>query len=190
MKALLLGLLLTGSLHGSAYAADPSDSIYHLNARLTDQNGQSHGLDVHRGHPVLISMFYGSCSASCPLIIDALRATERSLAADKRAQLRVMLISFDSAKDSIAQLQEIAATRQIDGKRWTLARADEATVRQIAAVLDVQYRRLPNGEYNHSNVIAALSPQGEIVARSTSLRPDAALVQAVSKRSAVPPASR
>jgi protein SCO1/2 len=182
MKPFLFAVLLTLSLNCSARPSDPSNSIYHLDAQLTDQHGQVHGLDLHRDHPVLITMFYGGCTASCPLIIDALRATERALTAEQRANLRVLLISFDSTHDGPEQLREIAATRHIDGGRWTLAHADEATVRQIAAVLNVQYRRLPNGQYNHSNVIAALSPRGEILARSNSLRPDDAVLKAITTR--------
>jgi protein SCO1/2 len=65
-------------------------------------------------------------------------------------------------------LRELADTRHIDTSRWTLARTDAAGVRKIAALLNVQYRRLPNGDFNHSTVIALLSSQGEVAA-STSI---------------------
>jgi protein SCO1/2 len=42
-------------------------------------------------------------------------------------------------------------------------------VRTIAAMLNVQYRQLPGGEFNHSTVITLLSPQGEIEATSSKL---------------------
>ena len=35
----------------------PTASIYQLDARLTDQEGKARGLDLYRGHPVLITMF-------------------------------------------------------------------------------------------------------------------------------------
>ena len=159
-------LLLATALTCSANPAYPPNSIYHLQARLTNQLGQVHGLDVYRGQPVLITMFYADCAASCPLIIEALHATERALSAEQRARVRVLLVSFDSAKDGPARLRALADARHIDPARWTLAHADAATVRQIAAVLNVQYRRLPSGQYNHSNVIAVLTPEGEIAATS------------------------
>jgi len=34
-------------------------------------------------------------------------------------------------------------------------------------VLNVQYRRLPDGSYNHASVISLLTPQGEIAAQSS-----------------------
>jgi len=167
MAALLLALLFAVDI--LAKESDTPDSIYQLDARLTDQAGHAQGLDLYRGSPVLIAMFYGSCQATCPLIIDTLRSTERGVSPEQRAKLRVLLISFDPERDTPAALGEIAATRRIDTTRWTLATADAETVRNIAALLDVQYRRLPSGEFSHSAVITILSPRGEIEARSTHL---------------------
>jgi protein SCO1 len=40
-------------------------------------------------------------------------------------------------------------------------------LRKIAAALNIQYRQLPNGEFNHSNIISLLTPSGEIVHQSS-----------------------
>jgi protein SCO1 len=173
---LLLLLACTG-LRAEPAADVPSASLYQLDAALTNQDGKGHGLDVYRGHPVLVTMFYGSCPASCPLIIDTLRATEKDLTVAQRADLRVLMISIDPARDTPASLKALAEQRRIDTTRWTLARADDSTVRTIAALLNLQYRKLPDGEFNHSTVIALLTPQGEIEASSSKLgTPDAALL--------------
>ena len=169
MRPVILAALLTWSLTAFAAETDPPDSLYHLDAKLTNQAGKAHGLDVYRGHPVLITMFYGSCQATCPMIIDTLRVTERAVPAGKRANLRVLMISFDPQRDTPAALNAIAKERRVDGTRWTLAHADESTVRTIAALLNVQYRQLPGGEFNHSTVITLLSPTGEIEASTTAL---------------------
>jgi protein SCO1 len=165
--ALLLALLFAVDV--TAKDSDTPDSLYQLDAKLTDQAGQARGLDLYRGSPVLVTMFYGSCQATCPLIIDTLRSTERGLTPAQRAKLRVLLVSFDPARDTPAALAQIAATRRIDTARWTLATTDDDTVRDLAALLDLQYRKLPSGEFSHSTVIALLSPAGEIEARSTQL---------------------
>lgn len=176
MVAMVLALLFAVDI--LAKESDPPESIYQLDARLTDQAGRARGLDLYRGSPVLVTMFYGSCQATCPLIIDTLRSTERGLTPAQRAKLRVLLISFDPERDTPAALAEIAATRRIDTTRWTLATTDADTVRDIAALLDLQYRRLPGGEFNHSTVIALVSARGQIETRSTSLgRADATLLQ-------------
>jgi protein SCO1/2 len=180
MKALTAIVALLGCAAAAPLAArdsDPPASLYHLQASLTDQDGRAHGIDVHRGHPVLVTMFYSSCPATCPLIVDTLRATERELDAAQRARLRVLMISIDPERDTPAALRELAESRHIDTNRWTLARADAATVRKIAALLNIQYRQLPDGEFNHSTVIALLTPAGEIDASSSTLgQADAALL--------------
>jgi protein SCO1/2 len=147
----------------------PPQSIYNLAAKLIDQAGAVRGLDMHRGHPVLVTMFYGSCPSACPLLIDTLRSFERSLTPAERAHVRIVLISIDPEHDTTESLGKLATARRIDLSRWTLVHADEATVRKIAAVLNIQYRRLPDGTYNHASVISLLTPQGEIAAQSSEL---------------------
>lgn len=170
MRQVILGLvMICGALAARAADNDPPQSLYHLDAKLTNQSGQQHGLDVYRGHPVLVTMFYGSCQATCPMIIDTLRATERAVPAAQRAGLRVLMISFDPQRDTPAALEAIAVERHLDGTRWTLAQADTSTVRTIAALLNIQYRQLPSGEFNHSTVITLLSARGEIEATTSSL---------------------
>ena len=172
-------LLIAGIAFGDVVY--PPQSIYQLDAALTNQSGVAHGLYVYEGHPVLVTMFYGSCPAACPLLIDTLRAVERAAPPAQRERLRVLMISIDPQHDSVQSLQELAKTRRIDLSRWTLARADAATVRRTAAVLNVQYRQLPDGGFNHSSVITLLSPRGEIVKQSTVLaKADSAVLEALS----------
>jgi protein SCO1/2 len=152
--------------NGATY---PPQSIYQLRAVLTNQSGTQHGLDVYAGQPVLVTMFYGSCPAACPLLIDTLRAVERAAPPAQRERLRVLMISIDPQHDTSRSLQ-------------TLARTDAATVRRIAAVLNLQYRQLPDGSFNHASVITLLSPTGEILAQSTMLaKVDNTLLEAGSK---------
>jgi protein SCO1 len=169
MKALLLALLSTWTTLASAGTGYPPQSIYNLSAKLVDQSGTARALDMHRGHPVLVTMFYGGCAAACPLLIDTLRSFERSLAPAERARVRVILISIDPEHDTSEKLQSLAMARRIDLSRWTLVHTDEATVRKIAAVLNVQYRRLPDGSYNHASVVSLLTSRGEIAMQSSVL---------------------
>lgn len=168
MKQLFLALMFiaAGARADTPY---PSSSIYNLSVVLTDQGGAQHGLDVHRGHPVLITLFYGSCPMACPLLIDTLRAIERSSGPEQSRQLRVIMVSIDPHRDTVQNLQLLARNRKLDTTRWMLARTDAASVRKIAALLNVQYRQLPDGGYNHSSVISLLTPQGEIAQRSSVL---------------------
>ena len=92
------------------------------------------------------------------------------------------MIAVDPEHDTAQKLQELARSRRIDTSRWTLARADTTTVRQIAAVLNVQYRRLPDGGFNHASVVTLLSLRGEILVQSTALtKAGNAVIQALSQ---------
>lgn len=164
----------------------PPDSIYQLQAPLTDQDGRNLGLDFNRGAPLLVSMFYASCDGVCPMIFQTLKLSLAALPEADAARLKLLLISFDPARDSPTQLKLSAQTHGCDA-RWTLARSDEAYTRQIAALLGVQYRRLASGEFNHSSLIELLDAQGRIVARSTRLgSPDPALLSALRRQLSAP----
>ncbi len=180
MKRILILALMFLAGHALADSGYPSTSIYQLPAHLTNQAGAEHGLDVYKGHPVLVTMFYGSCGHTCPLLIETLRAVER--AAPDTKNLRVLMISIDPDRDTVAALAKITKVRRIDTARWTLARTDAQTVRKIAATLDIQYKQTADGEFNHSSVISVLTPKGEIAQRSAMLgKADEGLVKALSQ---------
>ena len=114
-------------------------------------------------------MFYTSCPYMCPLIIDTVRMTERQLDSSQRDELGVLMISFDSERDNPAALKALADKRKIDTRRWTLARANSASVRKLAAILGIQFRVLDDGEFNHTSVLILLDAEGRIVARSNTM---------------------
>jgi protein SCO1 len=151
----------------------PTDSIYQLHAQLTTQQATAAGLDIYRGHPTLISMFYGSCPAACPMLITAMQVYESRLDEPSQARLRVLLVSFDAARDTPGELDRLARLHRTDPARWTFSSAAEQHARQIAAVLGISYRRLPDGDFDHSLLITLLDEEGRIVASTTRLVGDA-----------------
>jgi len=154
---------------GTVAAALPGDSVYQLDARFTDQDGGPFSLAQRRGQPMLVGMFYTSCEFVCPLLVEALRNTEAGLTAPERARLSVLLITIDPVRDTVAVLKRTAGQREIDSPRWTLARSDVATTRKLAAILGLQYRALPNGDFNHSTDLILLDAEGRVAARTKQL---------------------
>ena len=159
------------ALPAAARAPDPAaplpgSSLYRIDAPLSDQDGRTFTLAARRGQPLLVSMFYNSCQFVCPMLIDTVRMTADSLAPKERAALSTLLITFDPARDDVKVLKGVAARRGLDPARWTLARTDAASVRKIAAALDIQYRLLTDGEYNHTTVLVLLDRDGSVVGRS------------------------
>ena len=136
-------------------------SIYALSMSLTDQDGRTVGLDVFRGQPVFVGMFYGSCQTMCPLLISAIQRAMYDLDAGTDAEVRVLLVSFDPERDSPAALRAIAATRRFDA-RWKLTSAPDDQARELAALLGIQYRKLADGSFSHTSSIVLLDRAGAI----------------------------
>jgi len=175
MKPLLLALSLL-LFAAPALAAEPthdtlpagqvndSGSLYQLQAKLQGGDGKTVGLDVFRGQPVLISLFYGRCPAACPMLISQIKRIEAGLSPEARAGVRVLLVSMDPESDTPEVLAALTEAHRLDG-RWRLTRTDDAKVQEIAAVLGVRYRKLKNGQINHSTVVTVLDAAGNPVAR-------------------------
>jgi protein SCO1/2 len=187
MMRIVAGLLILATslpLAAQSHASirPPGDSVYRLDATLTDQDGRARPFGAYRGAPRVVSMFYASCPYMCPLIVETIKNTERALPDADRVRLRVTLVSFDSDRDTPSALRALADKRRIDTARWTLARAEATDVRRIAAVLGIQYRRLQNGEFSHSSALVLLDADGRILARTEKLGdPDPEFVSATAR---------
>jgi protein SCO1/2 len=190
MKHFLGALALLAALCGGTAAAAtplPGDSVYNLPVQLTTQDGRQQMLAERRGRPQLVTMFYTSCQMVCPMIIDSLRLTRNALDPATRAKIDLLAVSFDPAKDDVATLKSYAEKRKLDPRIWTLARAEPAQVRQLSGVLGLQYRQLPDGEFNHSSELILLDAEGRIAARTTLIgRLDPAFVKAIEETLAKP----
>jgi protein SCO1 len=156
----------------AAYALDAdranaaNESVYQLNIKLQDQNGQTLPWSANKGRVRIVTMFYSSCPHTCPLTIESIKLLESHLHALSRERLEVDLISLDPDRDTPEKLKASAKSRNVDELRWHLYRTNAASVRQIAGLLGVQYRQLPDGEFNHSSILVLLDSKGRILAKS------------------------
>lgn len=163
----------------AAPAAPLGPSIYDLPVHLTDAQGHAIGLDVARGTPVLVTMFYASCSIACPLLVSEVGQVLAELPEPARSRARVLLVSFDAERDTPERLAELVRERKLDA-RWTVAAAPDADARALAAVLGFRYRKLANGDFAHGSTIVALDAEGRPIARTDALGQRAPLVRALS----------
>lgn len=172
-RAALIGICACAAV--ICQAADvPGDSLYQLHAALMTQGGTAARFDLYRGHPAVVSMFYGSCPAYCPMLITAVQVYESHLDESSRARLRVLLVSFDALHDTPQRLAELARLHRADPQRWTFASAGEPDARRIAALLGFHYRRLEDGSFDHSQILTLVDGEGRVVASTTKLIGDAA----------------
>ena len=162
-------LLLLAAVTAGAATTLPNSSIYQLAVPLQDQSGRAFRLDERRGRPMLVTMLYTSCQYTCPLLISALKSTDEKLTPDERKRISILAVSFDPVRDDVAKLKQTADEHELDLARWTLARPDAKSTRKLAAVLGIQYRALPDGDFNHTSVVLLIDAEGRIVGRTSQL---------------------
>ena len=176
---LLLGwlIVLASTVHGAPL---PGDSLYQTPLVLRDQQGRRFTLASLRGHPVIVSMFYASCTSICPLTIEAIERMRRAASAPGHEELAVLMISFDPGHDSVGRLSEVAQAHRLDPAHWHVARPERGDIDAFAATLGVAYRARANGDISHNAVVALLDGEGRIVARTADAeRLDPAFVDAL-----------
>jgi protein SCO1/2 len=141
----------------------PDRSLYQLESKWTSDMEREVRLGVLHGKPQLVAMVFTSCEFACPIIVNDLKRIEAALPENVRTKVGVLLVSFDPVRDTPKKLSEFRQRMGLPVERWTLLRGDAEDVRELAALLGVNYRRDARGQYAHSNVISLLNANGEVV---------------------------
>lgn len=146
-------------------------SLYHLESTWTTESGQRLRLGDLRGKIRIVVMAYTSCEYACPIMVDLMKRLEALLPAELREQVGFVLVSFDPEHDTPAALRAYSAKRQLDLRYWTLLHGDAEDVLELAVLLGVKYKKEPQGDFSHSNLLTVLNQGGEIVHRHSGLAP-------------------
>lgn len=144
----------------------PAESVYQVDAVLTRAGGGPVAWRSLRGMPRVVTMFYSSCRAVCPMIVESARAVQRGLPERDRARVGFVLVTMDPARDTPETLAKVQRERHLDSPSWTLLQPAAADVRSLAAILGVRYRALADGEFNHTTTLVLLDAEGRVLART------------------------
>lgn len=144
----------------------PGDSLHQLPLHLTTAAGGHLMLQQYRGQPVVVTMFYGTCKAACPLLTRAMTETAAALPADVRSKVRFLMVTLDPQRDTLEALQAFTREYHLAAPQFEVARTDANGVRLLAAALGIRYRQLPDGNFSHSSILTALDAQGVPQART------------------------
>ena len=196
MKTLLLVIVTLMAAHCaradsccSASAPDesstheiPDHSVFHLDGKWVNQNGETVKLVDFSGKPSLVTMFFASCGYACPILIEDMKSLRKQLPEDAQAQLNIVLLSFDTERDTPAALAAFAKQRDLETPPWVLLHGDEDVVLETSAVLGVRFRKDEQGNFAHSNIMTLIDAHGEVAFTLEGLRADPApMVEAINE---------
>jgi protein SCO1/2 len=158
----------------------PGDSLYQLSVALQSADGKTLKIAELRGQPLVVTMFYSHCTSVCPLITAQVRRLVSDLTPAERQRIRVLMVSFDSLRDTSEALSDFKAEHHIQEANWIIARASASDVRALAAALGIRYRELSDHTFNHSAIISVTDRDGTVRARTSEMTgPDDAFVGAL-----------
>lgn len=178
----IFAVALAAAIVGAApvvHAGEPS--LHDFETVFQDQDGKRTTLAELKGQPVLITMFYGTCTYACPLLVSRMRRLEAKLPPEVKKRMRMVLVTFDPARDTVPELKKLKQRYAPDDTRWSFLRVDDAdAVRELAAILGTKYRFMPDGTINHSSVITLLDERGVVRARVDNMeQPDELILEAL-----------
>ena len=136
-------------------------SVYQLETPWVNEVGDDYSLSDLSHHPVVTAMIYTSCEYACPLIIGKMLAIYDGLDENMRKNTRFVLFSFDPERDTPDKLNPYKKSQSIDKPEWmVLTSGDDDAPLELAVALGVRYKKTPDGEFAHSNIITVLDGQG------------------------------
>ncbi|MDV6315296.1 SCO family protein [Idiomarina sp. HP20-50] len=155
------------SNHTAMNAAEVShsQSVYQVDATWNTHQNKPFKLAELEGQPVIISMIYGSCTTACPVLVHDVKRLYTNLDKDTQKQVKLVMVSFDTARDTPEALADYVAQYQLDDNSWLFLNGSDQNIRTLATVLGVRYRQRPDGDFDHSNLITILDQKGLIVER-------------------------
>ena len=144
-------------------------SLYSLNPIWTSDVGREVKLEVLRGRPQVIALFFTSCEHSCPLIVADLKAIDKALPANIREKVDFLLVSIDPERDTSEALRAFRAKHELPTGRWTLLRGSAEATRQLAEMVGFNYLPGSPTQYAHSLLISIIDEAGVIVFQQVGL---------------------
>lgn len=114
-----------------------------------------------------------------------MREIEKGLSDEARSKVRFTFISIDPDRDTPERLAEYREENELDPARWSFLTGDAGSIQELAVVLGIQYRKVSETDFAHSNVITILNDKGEVIHRQDGLggdsKPTVAAIEAISQ---------
>ncbi|HEX7230202.1 MAG TPA: SCO family protein [Candidatus Binatia bacterium] len=144
------------------------DSQIPLDLSFTDERGASVKLrDYLRGKPIILNFVYYKCRDLCPLLLDGMVRTLRTLSFDVGNEFDVLTVSFDpddTAALALAKKKDVVSSyRRPDAERgWHFLTGEEAAIHKLTEAVGFHYSfDAGTGEFAHATGLVLLTPEGK-----------------------------
>lgn len=139
-----------------------SSSVYQVDAHWITHKGEHMTLADLQGQPVIVSMIYGSCTTACPVLVNDAKRLYTRLSDESKEQVKLVMVSFDNSRDTPKALADYVKQYNLNSDKWVFLHGEDQDIRTLATVLGVRYRKRPDGDFDHSNLITVLDENGVI----------------------------
>ena len=165
---LFLGLLLFSCNQNKEEVVDnlntaPKESIFLLDSKWKNQEGNQLQLRDLKGKNLVVVMIFTSCQTACPILVADMQKIAAKIDPKKTEETTMVLVSIDPDKDTPEVLKKYAEERKMDSKHWTLLTGDMESIRELANVLAVKYKKISPILFSHSNIITVFNKNGEMI---------------------------
>lgn len=145
-------------------------SIFTIADTFQTQHNNNITLSSFAGKPIVVGMIFTNCGYACPRLTSDMKNIANKLKDNKR-KVNFVLISFDTERDTPAQLQKFAKQMELDSN-WILLHGSEQVVRTLSVLLNVQFEKDADGNFSHSNLISVLDKDGILSFQKEGLEAD------------------
>lgn len=145
-------------------------TIYDLPGEWRNQADAPLELDRLRGKARIVSLGFTRCKFACPRTLSDMQRIEAALGADAD-RVGFVFFSIDPENDIPAAMASKMAELKMDPSRWTFLTAPAGIVQQLAVALNFKFQFV-EGLFAHSNLIAVLDADGNVVQRDEALGAD------------------
>jgi protein SCO1/2 len=154
--------MLAFALTLSGVAAFASRSLYQTPLTWRTDGGETVKLDHWKGEPVVLTMVFTSCQATCPRTMGKLVAIQEQFDREK-IKAHFAIVSFDPLRDTPEKMAKYRTETGHLNPNWTFLVGSEGDTRMLAMLLGIKYSRNPDtGDIMHDNKIVLLNGAGEI----------------------------
>lgn len=164
LTLLFSAMLLFACTEKTAPATEElNESIFLLDSKWQTEEGQELQLRDLKGKNLVVTMIFTSCKTACPLLVADMKKIADKIDPKKLKDTRMVLISIDPDNDTPEVLKQYAIQNKMDGEPWLFLRSDKESVRELANVLAVKYKKISPIVFSHSNIITVFNKRGEMV---------------------------